>query len=537
MGHLSVMEEETHTEPTKALFAGRLRDLDESTLKAQGFAEAFDEKTKKRVLVGLEKKSRNPTLATLSSIEHAHLAEVVGLVDHDEEWVVISTLIRGTTLRARLQEIGRKHAVDAVRTALRVADVLSHLHDAGITHGRVNPDNVLLALEVGQDPALIFGQPSSSEYLRPERGASEEAYDLRDDTWATTALLYFMLTGDPPPALGVSSLTELEGLRIDDPLLCEVLSNGLARDEAHRAKTLSSLKRELARWFIAHAADEPVPIAGLSHKPPPLPPSVAPKPPVRSGAPEPKSTSTIPRAQALALEDRRRGWIRSVPFAIGAAVVGIGVAWGVARMTRSDTKAIRLPDQPNASATQAASTGPIDLAEVPVTGDESAKEQTAGDSTASCAKGYLREGTLTKFAQLDAICRDTELPRTLGMLRIAFTSLTGATGVVPPGASRFDALGWYSLPLLFGLRKACCTDPPNIKLPDLGKSCDDFPAALDELARVASTTQQFENVIGRYTLAARCAAQTGKAAGISPVPPNIATEKAFRDLFVAANAP
>ncbi|HMA94413.1 MAG TPA: protein kinase [Polyangiaceae bacterium] len=531
------MEEETHTEPTKALFAGRLRDLDELSLRAQGCAEAFDEKTGKHVLVGLEKKSRNPTLATLSSIEHAHLVEVVGLVDHDDDWVVVSNLVHGTTLRARLQEIGRKHAVDAVRTALRVADVLSHLHDAGITHGRVNPDNVLLALEVGQEPALIFGQQSSPEYLRPERNSQDEAYDPRDDTWATTALLYFMLSGDPPPPLGIASLSALEGLRIDDSLLCEVLLHGLARDEAQRAKNLSSLKRELARWFIGHAADEPAPIAGFSHKPPPLPPSVAPKPPVRSAAPEAKSSSAFPRNQALALEDRRRGWLRSVPFAVVAAVVGIGVAWGVARMTRSDTKAVRLPEQPGATTAQTNEAGPIDLAEVPVTGDDSAKEQAGGDSTASCAKAYLRAGMLTKFAQLDAICRDTELPRALGMLRLSFTSLTGATGVVPPGASRFDGLGWYSLPLLFGLRKACCTDPPSIKLPDLGKACDDFPAALDELARVASTTQQFDSVIGRYTIAARCAAQTGKAAGISPVPPSIATEKAFRDLFLAASAP
>jgi len=217
--------------------------------------------------------------------------------------------------------------------------------------------------------------------------------------------------------------------------------------------------------------------------------------------------------------------------------VGIGVAWGVARMTRSDTKAIRLPEQPRATAPPANEPGPIDLAEVPVTGDDSAKEQAGGDSTASCAKGHLRAGTLTKFAQLDAICRDTELPRALGMLRLSFTSLTGASGVVPPGASRFDGLGWYSLPLLFGLRKACCTDPSNIKLPDLGKDCEDFPAALDELARVASTTQQFDSVIGRYTIAARCVAQTGKAAGITPAPPNVPTEKAFRELFVTAGAP
>lgn len=525
------MVEESDNQPSKGLYAGRLRDLDESRLTEQGYAEAFDVTTGQTVLVGLEKKSRNPTLAPLSSIEHAHLAEVIALVDHEESWVVVTHAPKGTPLRKRLEDIGKKHAVDAVRTALRIADVLTHLHDAGITHGRVNPDNVLLALDAGVEPALIFGAPSSREYLRPERASSEVPLDARDDTWATTALLYYMLSGAPPPQTGLASLSAIESLGIDDSLLCEVLVHGLASDESKRARNLISLKRELARWFIAHAADEPMPVSIASHKPPPLPASVIPKI-VQSGTPL-ASSSTVPHSRVSVLEDTRRGWLRSLPFAVGAAVVGIGVAWGVARMTRSNTTVLNMAEPPQSTAA-ATPSGPIDLAEVPVTGEGSGKEQTAGDPTASCAKGYLREGTLTRLAQLDPICRDAELPRMLGILRSAFTSVTGASGAIPPGNSRFDALGWYSLPLLSGLRKACCTEPPTLKLPDLGDACPDLSLALDELARIASTTQQFDTVIGRYTLAAKCAAETGKAAGISPTGPGLPSERAFRDLFVAA---
>lgn len=530
------MVEASDNQPSKGLYAGRLRDLDESRLTDQGFAEALDVTTGKAVLVGLENKSLNPTLAPLSSIEHAHLAEVVALVDQADNWLVLTHAPKGTTLRARLADIGRKHAVDAVRTTLRIADVLGHLHEAGIVHGRVNPDNVLLALEVGVEPALVFGARSEAEYLRPERGSPDTALDARDDAWATTALLYFMLVGVPPPTSGISSLTSVEGLGINDPLLCEVLVHGLASNETKRAKDLSSLKRELARWFIAHAADEPIPTSIASHKPPPLPASVIPKI-AHSGVPAGAAvTSTIPRNQPLSLEDTRRGWLRSLPFALGAAVVGIGLVWGVARMSRSDTTVLRITN-PESSAPAVIPSGPIDLAEVPVTGEGEGKEQAARDPTASCTKGYLREGTLTKTAQLDPMCRESELPRLLGVLRSAFTSVTGASGPVPPGSSRFDPLGWYALPLLSGLRKACCTDPPALQLPDLGDKCPDFAAALDELARTASTTQQFDAVIGRYTLAAKCAAETGKASGISPTGPGLPSERAFRDLFVAPPTP
>jgi hypothetical protein len=370
-------------------------------------------------------------------------------VDHDGTLLVLTRALRGTTLRTRVAEIGRKHAVDAVRTALRVADGLAHLHDAGIAHGRVNPDNVLLSLEEGVEPTLVFGARSSREFLPPDRGSSDSPVNAGDDAWAATALLYFMLCGSPPPGQGLATLSEVEDLRIDDSLLCDVLLHGLAKDSSKRAKNIAPLRRELARWFIAHAADEPIPVGNFSHKPPPLPPSIAPK--VRRSLSPRNGKSKPPSSASLPATRGRPGWVRALPWAAGAAAVGLGVAWGFAQLTKS-VLTIERAVLSSAAASNAATAGPIDLAEVPVTGKESDKDQSAGDSTASCVKGYLREGTLTKTAQLDAICKESDLPHALGTLRLAFVSSTGAA---PATAARFDNLGWYSLPLLAGLRNAC----------------------------------------------------------------------------------
>lgn len=510
--------------PASQLYAGRLRNLDTTCLLAEGFAEAFDQTSGCHVLLAREKKSRLPAPTILGSVRHAHLAQVLSVIDHEDCWLVLTAAVRGTTLRARLSEIGRKHAVDAVRTALRVADALSHLHDAGFTHGRVNPDNVMLSLEEGLEPALIFGKTSSDEYVRPERDALSSEFDARDDTWAATALLYFMLTGGPPPRDGIEDIASLKALQIDDPLLCNVLLHGLAKDESQRAKNLTALKRELARWFIAHAADEPMPLGGVSHKPPPLPASIAPKT-RRSSQPRGR-ISQDPDVKAIAAPGSRPGWLRSLPFALVAAGLGIAVAWGVARITKSNTKSVLVEERPIAAAVSGhASASPIDLAEIPVTG----KEQAAADPTTSCAKAYLRDGTLTKFAQLETICREAELPRALGSLRLAFAPQTGAGA--SPNAIRFDALGWYTLPLLSALRQACCTDAPALKLPDLGDACPEFGRSLEALAHIAATTQQFDQALDKYTEAAKCAVRSGRATGISPTAPNAATEKSFRELF------
>jgi len=310
-----------------------------------------------------------------------------------------------------------------------------------------------------------------------------------------------------------------------------VLLHGLAKDESARAKTLTPLKREAARWFIAHAADEPMPVGNFSHKPPPLPASVSPKP-RRTLRPR-NGQSNAPGNQAAKDAGSRPGWLRSLPLALGAAVIGIGVAWGVAHMmSRSNTKEVLVKEKAVASPAAAdSSAAPIDLAEVPVSG----KEPSAGDQTTTCAKAYLREGTLAKFAQLDAICREAELPRALGTLRLAFASTANAAA----STVRFDALGWYTLPLLSALRQACCTDPPPpaLKLPDLGDACPEFGKSLEALAHVAATTQQFDHAIEKYSEGAQCAVRTGRASGISAAAPSAATEKAFRDLFAVPGTP
>jgi hypothetical protein len=516
------------TDP-KPLYAGRLRLEDEAALANTRATKAFDQKTNQKVLVAIETKAQGQQLAKLSSASHAHLNPVVDVVEQDEDWLVISRDLEAVSLSKRIAETGKKQPVDAVRMALRIADAISHLHELGLTHGRVHPDNVLVGLVDVVEPSLVFGSQCSEAYVRPERRKTAEPLDPRDDTWSATALLYFMLTGNTPPAEGLESTDSLESTPIDDPLLREVLLHGLAKSPEKRAKTPFALKRELARWFIAHAADEPISLATPSQKPPPLPASIAPVPRISMG------THALLTANSQAPQSLRSTptqtppkpvWLRSVPLAVGAAVVGITVAWGIALLRKGESTVI-LKDKvvPNANAT---ASGPIDLAEVPVTG----KEQQPGDATASCVRGYLRDGTLVKVPQLDSICKSSELPHGLGTLRQAFATTMGATAGNLP---KFDTLGWYSVPTLAGLRLACCGDTPTpLKLPDLTDVCGDFAPAVEELARaIGSSQSSIDSMVRRFNEAAVCAAKSGRAAGISSAAPSPVSERAFRELFAS----
>ena len=149
-------------------------------------------------------------------VTHAHLAKLIEIieVEADRFWVVVEAPA-GELLSERLRSIGKKHPVDAVRTALRVADALATLHDAGGAHGRLHPDTVLLKPESGPEPLVLFGAPGPREYWPPDYSVAEPPSVLTD-TWATGALLFHMLTGATPPSMGIGSAEELISLGIDN---------------------------------------------------------------------------------------------------------------------------------------------------------------------------------------------------------------------------------------------------------------------------------------------------------------------------------
>ncbi len=124
----------------------------------------------------------------------------------------VMPLVRGASLRARLEQERQLPIDEAVRIASQVAAALDYAHERGIVHRDIKPENVLLdgghafvadfglakSLEGANDSltatGIALGTPA---YMSPEQAAGERV-DRRTDIYALGCLLYEMIAGEPP---------------------------------------------------------------------------------------------------------------------------------------------------------------------------------------------------------------------------------------------------------------------------------------------------------------------------------------------------
>jgi serine/threonine-protein kinase len=205
-----------------------------------------------------------------STLDHPNIGTVYEIGESDGAPYIVMALYEGETLRARLSR-GTIPDGEALAITRQLAAALAAAHAAGIVHRDLKPANVML-LSDGQLKLLDFGLAklvSSDEssltregailgtlaYMAPEQLRASSDVDARADLWALGALIYEMLSGQPPFGIGpaanvIGRILSADPAPLGAPApawLAAIALRLLSKDPSDRLATAQAVTEQLAR--------------------------------------------------------------------------------------------------------------------------------------------------------------------------------------------------------------------------------------------------------------------------------------------------
>ena len=149
-----------------------------------------------------------------ANLQHPHILPLFDSGDADGLLFYVMPYVQGESLRDRLNREKQLPIDEAVRIAREVASALDYAHRQNVVHRDIKPENILLqdgtALVTDFGIALAVSKAggtrltetglslSTPYYMSPEQATGDRALDARTDVYSLAAVLYEMLSGDPP---------------------------------------------------------------------------------------------------------------------------------------------------------------------------------------------------------------------------------------------------------------------------------------------------------------------------------------------------
>jgi serine/threonine protein kinase len=159
----------------------------------------------------------------LGNLQHPNIVRVIdhGVTEGGDAWIAME-LLRGASLAELVRRNGRLAPTRAVRIALDVARALAAVHQRGLLHRDVKPENIVVVgadtekehaklIDFGvarvtkaelSEHSIVYTRAGamlgSAAFMAPEQKSADDLVDARADVFALGVTLYEALTGNLP---------------------------------------------------------------------------------------------------------------------------------------------------------------------------------------------------------------------------------------------------------------------------------------------------------------------------------------------------
>ena len=228
-------------------------------------------------------------------LNHPFILKFIPVEGSKSRPYIVTEYLRGCTLAHLLNAMSPLPEPDARKIASLLCEALQYLHNQGVVHRDLKPQNVMIGCD-GTIRLLDFGLAKSAElrrvtfagctpvlgtpdYMAPEQVKGKRG-DARTDIYSLGAMLYEMLTGSTPfagdnalAAMNARVLGDPEPLRKLNPSISpqaeEIVLHAMEREPAQRFPSATGLQAELDNLDLVNVTgrcDRVAEVAPWRHK-------------------------------------------------------------------------------------------------------------------------------------------------------------------------------------------------------------------------------------------------------------------------------
>lgn len=147
------------------------------------------------------------------SLQHEGLVQGLNLGNAAGQHFFAMEYVQGESLKARLKNVTKLPPRIALDMTLRVARTLDYLHNNGLVHRDVKPENIILSdrgevklcdLGLAREVDMVTSLTQTGQtvgtplYISPEQALGSKDIDVRCDIYSLGVTFFHMLTGHPP---------------------------------------------------------------------------------------------------------------------------------------------------------------------------------------------------------------------------------------------------------------------------------------------------------------------------------------------------